>query len=165
VDVKNQSSKAVHEDDKVRKIRVFGHDVSVNRKEFQALSGIRLREARALAKLGMPDGAYYLAGYSVECALKACIAKAALRHEFPDKKKVDGSHTHNLRDLLRLARLEKAWRDRGNRDVTFRDNWDNVLLWTEQSRYQITDAGKARLLVDAVANRNNGVLRWIRLHW
>ena len=68
----------------------------MDRKHLQALSGIRIREARALAKLGMNDGAYYLAGYCVECALKACIAKATLRHEFPDKKRVDLSYTHNL---------------------------------------------------------------------
>ena len=72
----------------------------MNRKELQALSRVRLREARALARLGMNDGAYYLAGYCVECALKACIAKATVRHEFPDKKKADLSHTHNLRDLV-----------------------------------------------------------------
>jgi HEPN domain-containing protein len=58
----------------------------VTRKELEALSRIRLREAEALARLGMSDGAYYLAGYCVECALKACIAKATQRQEFPDKK-------------------------------------------------------------------------------
>jgi HEPN domain-containing protein len=165
VRVKNQSSKAVHHGDRVRKIGFFCHDVSVNRKEFQALSRIRLREARALAKLGMNDGAYYLAGYSVESALKACIAKATRRHDFPDKKKVDGSYTHGLRDLLRVAELEKAWIERAGRDVAFRENWELVLSWTEQSRYQTKDARKAQSLIDAVANRNNGVLRWIRLHW
>jgi HEPN domain-containing protein len=65
----------------------------VNRKDLQNLTRIRLREARALAKLGMNDGAYYLAGYSFECALKACIAKATQRHDFPDKRKADASYT------------------------------------------------------------------------
>ena len=45
------------------------------------------------------DGAYYLAGYAIECALKACIAKATRRYDFPDRKKVDASHTHDLREL------------------------------------------------------------------
>jgi len=48
----------------------------------------------------LTDGAYYLAGYAVECALKACIAKKTQRHEFPDKRRVDASHTHNLIQLL-----------------------------------------------------------------
>jgi hypothetical protein len=51
----------------------------------------------------MADGAYYLAGYAVECALKACIAKETKRYEFPDKKRVDSSYSHNL-DLLVKAR-------------------------------------------------------------
>jgi hypothetical protein len=71
----------------------------VNRKELQSLSRVRLAEAGALLKAGFPDGAYYLAGYSVECALKACIAKQTRLHDSPDKKIVDSSHTHNLRNL------------------------------------------------------------------
>ena len=47
----------------------------VDRKDLQELSKVRLKEATALLKLGLFDGAYYLAGYAVECALKACIAK------------------------------------------------------------------------------------------
>src|SRR5271169_4000408 len=129
------------------------HHHDVDRKDLQLLSRIRIREARALAKLGMHDGAYYLAGYSVECALKACIAKTTQRHEFPDKEKAFNSYTHNLRDLLRVAGLQEAWASRGRRGVTFRDNWEEVLLWSEHSRYRTTDAAHSALLIDAVANR------------
>ena len=59
----------------------------VDRKELQDLSKIRLREAAALLQLGLFDGAFYLAGYAVECGLKACIAKGTRRGEFPDKKR------------------------------------------------------------------------------
>jgi HEPN domain-containing protein len=163
--VKNQSSKAVPQDDSVRKIGVICHDVSVNRKEFQTLSRIRLREARALAELGMHDGAYYLAGYSVECALKACIAKATLRHDFPDKKTVDLSYTHNLRGLLGVAKLEKALVDESNRDPDFRNSWDIVQLWSEHSRYSTHQATSANKFLEAVGNRKHGILRWIKLHW
>lgn len=45
----------------------------MNREDFQRVSEIRLRESRALLAAGFPEGAYYLAGYAVECALKACI--------------------------------------------------------------------------------------------
>ncbi len=38
---------------------------------------------------GYPDGAYYPAGYSVECGLKACIAKGVQRYDFPDKRSVE----------------------------------------------------------------------------
>jgi hypothetical protein len=86
----------------------------------------------------MNDGAYYLAGYSVECALKACIAKATQRHEFPDKKKADLSYTHNLKGLLNVARLEKA---------------------------RLTKPSAMWLFERMVGDRNHGVLRWIKLHW
>jgi hypothetical protein len=69
---------------------------------------VRLREARGLIDLQMYDGAYYLAGYAVECALKTCIAKGTRRHEFPEKQKVISSHTHDLWDLVKLAKLKEA---------------------------------------------------------
>jgi len=53
----------------------------VDRKDLQTLSTIRLKEATALLKAGLFDGSYYLAGYSVECALKACIAPGTQRGE------------------------------------------------------------------------------------
>jgi hypothetical protein len=47
-------------------------------------------------------GRINLAGYAVECGLKACIAGKTQRHEFPDKKIVNASYTHNLRELVKL---------------------------------------------------------------
>jgi hypothetical protein len=113
----------------------------------------------------MNVGAYYLAGYCVECALKACIAKATVRHEFPDKKKVDLSYTHSLRGLLSVAGLQKALVQESRRDAAFRDNWDILQLWSERSRYSASPAATAKKLIEAVGDRNHGILRWIRLHW
>lgn len=45
-----------------------------------------------LLTAGMPEGAYYLAGYAVECALKSCIARRTQEHDFPDKKLANDSH-------------------------------------------------------------------------
>jgi hypothetical protein len=95
---------------------MFGHDVCVSRKELQILSGIRLREARALAKLGMNDGAYYLAGYCIECALKVCIAKLTRRHEFPDKKRANDSYDHSFEKLVNVAGLNQTLREEVQRD-------------------------------------------------
>ncbi len=77
----------------------------MNRINFQELAELRLRESKALLAAGFPEGAYYLAGYVIECALKACIAKRTREHDFPEKKLVNDSHTHNLKDLLRVAEL------------------------------------------------------------
>lgn len=42
----------------------------MNRRDFQELSGVRLKEARALHAKGLWDGAYYLAGYAVELCVE-----------------------------------------------------------------------------------------------
>src|SRR6266496_2158814 len=105
------------------------------RSDFQELSKIRLKEAQALLAAGLCDGAYYLAGYAVECAIKACIAKGTRRYEFPEKRKVEASYSHNLRELVKVADLEDARLQRARMDPYFRKNWDVVQDWSEQSRY------------------------------
>jgi HEPN domain-containing protein len=137
----------------------------VDRKDLHALSRVRLREAKALVGLGLHDGAFYLAGYAVECALKACIAKGTRRHEFPDKEKVDKSYTHSLKALVKLANLEDARREEATRDATFMKNWDLVESWSEQSRYRASRPEQAHALIEAAGNRNHGVLRWIKRYW
>jgi HEPN domain-containing protein len=116
----------------------------LNRTDLQSLARIRLAEARTLLQANRPDGAYYLAGYAIECALKACIAKRTQRHEFPEKKSVDASHTHNLRELVRVANLEVARLEEAKRDPAFRNNWDLVERWSERSRYQRHDFALAQ---------------------
>jgi HEPN domain-containing protein len=121
----------------------------VDRKQFQELSKIRLKEASALLKLGMPDGAYYLAGYAVECALKACISKSTRRYEFPDAEKVRFSYTHDLAQLVRVADLEKARKDQAAKDPEFSDNWERVKFWSEKSRYQKNQPDSAKILFES----------------
>ena len=137
----------------------------VNRRDLQDLSRTRLNEAKALLRMRYPDGAYYLAGYAVECALKACIAKATVRHDFPDKKKVDASHTHSLKELMKLANLEEAWSERIRVDSRFRTSWEIVQSWSEVSRYKKYDLETAKDFIAAVSNRRYGVMAWIKRHW
>ena len=111
------------------------------------------------------DGAYYLAGYAVECAIKACIAKTTNRHDFPEKKKVEASHTHNLRELVRVAGLEQMRASRATSDAEFRRSWEAVQAWSEQSRYERYGKEASAELLDAVSNRRHGVYSWIKLHW
>ena len=47
----------------------------MNKSDFENLANIRIIEAEVLLYSGNYPGEYYLAGYAVECALKACIAK------------------------------------------------------------------------------------------
>jgi hypothetical protein len=81
--------------------------MSQDRTTFQQLAESRLAEARLLLANGLPSGAYYLAGYAVECALKARIAAEFRANEIPDKSRVNSIYTHNLRELLGLAGLKE----------------------------------------------------------
>jgi HEPN domain-containing protein len=67
----------------------------MNRIDFQKVAETRLQESKALLAAGFPEGAYYLAGYAVECALKACIAKRTREHDFPEKESKD-FYIHDL---------------------------------------------------------------------
>lgn len=129
------------------------------------MARIRLSEAKALLSGGYPDGAYYLAGYSVECGLKACIAKDTRRYDFPDKKNVDASHTHDLKKLITVANLESVRPEQATRDPVFRDNWDLVQQWSELSRYRRHNNSLATALVKAVGDAKHGVMPWIKQHW
>jgi HEPN domain-containing protein len=77
----------------------------MTRDDFQQLADVRIAEAKALLDAGFADGAYYLAGYAVECALKACIAKLTNQYDFPPKNARD-YYTHSIKDLVVLAGLK-----------------------------------------------------------
>lgn len=55
----------------------------LNRYDLQRLADLRAAEARLLLDNGYWSGAYYLAGYAVECGLKACIARRVREFDFP----------------------------------------------------------------------------------
>jgi HEPN domain-containing protein len=137
----------------------------MKRIDFQEIAELRLSESKALLAAGLPDGAYYLAGYSVECALKACIAKRTQEHDFPEKKLATESHTHNLKDLLRLAELKTELDAVVNADPEMALALDKVLEWSEISRYQRKTAQETQQLLDAIQDQTGGLLPWIRLYW
>jgi len=60
-----------------------------DQKLLQELAKLRLDEAKLLAREKRFSGAYYLAGYAIECALKALIAAQFRQNEIPDKNLVD----------------------------------------------------------------------------
>lgn len=137
----------------------------MNRTEFQALADVRIDEAGVLLVAGKWDGAYYLAGYAVECALKACIAKLTPADDFPDKDKAARAWTHKLDVLVDVAELEKLRGDEAAANPKFESYWRLVVKWKEDARYKRTAQPEAENLCQAVADPQDGVLRWIRLHW
>lgn len=137
----------------------------MNRSELQSLSRIRMREAKALFQNGHFSGAYYLAGYSLECALKACIARNVQKYEFPDKNRVNDSYTHDPLRLVKTAGLETALNADAAAEQNLATRWALARNWSEQSRYKIVSQRDADALIEALTNARYGVLRWIRQRW
>ena len=67
----------------------------MDRTQFQQLAELRREDAETLLAASRWGAAYYLLGYSIECALKACVAKQFRLHEVPDKKLVNSFYTRS----------------------------------------------------------------------
>ena len=139
----------------------------MNKAELEQLADLRLAEAEALLGLTppMPDAAYYLAGYAVECALKACVAKLTALHDFPDKDFAVKCFTHKAKELVPLANLEGARTAAMAADPALAANWLIVKDWTVESRYERWTVSAATALIDAIRDPTHGVLQWVKGHW
>jgi HEPN domain len=137
----------------------------MNRSDVQRLARARIREARILLQKREYSGAYYLSGYSVECALKACIASKVRRYEFPDRDLAINSYTHNLEKLVGTAGLKQILESQYRANVHFAGNWGTIKDWNEVSRYEVKTRIQARDLYRAITNRHNGIFKWLRQHW
>src|ERR1700752_4652804 len=106
----------------------------MNRTDLQNLAEERLEDAQILLASNRFGGAYYVVGYAVEFALKACIAKLTRPEDFYDKALAGKIFTHKLELLANYARLDM--KQLGNADPGFAANWAQVKDWDEESRYK-----------------------------
>lgn len=139
----------------------------MNRAAWQLLAEERIAEAKALLARQFWSGAYYLAGYSVECGLKSCVLARVDADGiiFREKKFSERCWTHDLIELVKLAALDAARdADAAVNPVRFQ-NWIVVQNWSEESRYVRQARADAEQLVNAIDDQINGVLPWIRAHW
>jgi HEPN domain-containing protein len=143
----------------------------MNRIDFQQLAELRLKEANALLAAGFQEGAYYLAGYAVECALKACIARKTREFDFPEKKRVNDSHTHDLEKLLILAGLSEDLRLEFAAKPDMEMFWGIVRDWSEESRYEMIQGSDeerflfASQMIHAIECQYGGIMQWIKQRW
>ena len=122
----------------------------MNRDDFQKLAEIRFNDAEVLIENRQFDGAYYLSGYVIECALKAFIAKKTREYDFPpNSRTVQNIYTHNLTTLVGEAGLMV-------KGSVVEISWAVVKDWSEQHRYQIHTELEARDLYAAVADPQEG---------
>lgn len=135
----------------------------MNKHELEILSSIRIEEAAVLLKAECYHGAYYLAGYALECILKACIAKQVKQFDFPDKKLANDSYTHDLTKLLITAGLKQELMRQESKDINFKLNWSVANKWSEESRYDHSiQRQDARDLFEAITENESGVLAWLK---
>lgn len=119
-----------------------------------------------LLKSGYYQGAYYLAGYAVECAFKACVAGLVKEDVIPDKKFVNDSYTHNFDRLLSVSGLEPDLNAKKEKNEQFDRYWSFLKDWSAEDRYEVDiDEQSARDLLEAVGDHDNGILKWLKEKW
>lgn len=136
------------------------------RAEFQDLAERRLSEAKVLLDAGEWSGGYYLAGYAVELALKACIIKLLMATDaFPDKEFSKNCYTHSLEKLVGLAGLTGPFAAAWDSNPTLLANWAQTRDWSEEKRYHQVTQLEAETLYAAISDNTHGVLTWIKTLW
>jgi HEPN domain-containing protein len=136
----------------------------MTRADFQALANERINDADALLNAGRFSGAYYNAGFAVECALKACVARNTRQFDFPlhpDEARKTWSH-----DLNRLLEFSGLSAHLASQPDSLISNWNSVKRWQNDSRYNsgIAEA-EAQQMYLRVTDATDGVLPWLRTLW
>ena len=139
----------------------------MNRAELQQLSTERIEDARALLVASRWAGAYYLAGYSLECALKSSVLAYIERTGiiFEDKKYAEKCWTHDLEDLVRQAGLAVERDKAAGINPNLGQNWLIAKDWSESSRYRMSTQLQAEKLFTAINDNTDGVLQWVKNFW
>lgn len=147
------------------------------RSELQKLSQQRVDEARILLSSNRPDAAFYLAGYGIECALKAAVCRTLDQGDFyqPDRGNKAARYvqdrifrefkTHNYSDLLVLSGLSAKLDTVRLTNPVVESAWVLIegMKWSEQARYQLGTKSAVNVynFVEAVET----IIRWISNFW
>lgn len=125
----------------------------------------RISESRALFRARQYSGAYYLAGYAVECSLKAAICKQFRHHTLPELKTVKNTFQHDPQNLLKHSNLADAFDQARRNDPDLGANWATIILWSEASRYVKQSRVNARDLIRAVDDGPSSFMQWMSTQW
>lgn len=144
--------------------------------EIRLLVRLRLDEAQVLVTNGYADGAFYLAGYGIELALKAKIAERLGLPWLFDEKGTNPADqftglgdlrrllkTHNLFLLLAVSGLKPAYDQKRQTESEFLKYKQLIETWNEGLRYQLPEPVNN---VDMQSSLNfltapTGLLQWI----
>ena len=107
-----------------------------------------------------------MAGYAIECALKAVICKKTNAGDWPpEPRTVNEMYSHDIEKLIKLADLEVHLKAEIKTNSAFAGNLGTVKEWSERSRYQLYNLKEAQDLITAISDAENGVLPWIQQYW
>ena len=137
----------------------------LTKSDLQTLAQLRFDDAALLLQANRCSSAYYLAGYSVELALKACISTLFQTDTIPDKAFVNAIYVHRLESLLNTSGLRADFDRDARTNPQLAAHWAIACNWTEESRYALWDPISAASLLTAIGDPTNGVLPWVKTHW
>lgn len=133
--------------------------------ELQNMAEAKLADGIFLLENNRASNAYYLGGYAIELALKACIAKQMEAGVIPDKQLILDTYTHNYMKLIGVAGLATELGEKKKNDRQFSANWTIVEQWNPEARYEVTDRSITQYFLNAVSDREFGVFAWIKSYW
>jgi HEPN domain len=150
--------------------------------EIKEIASKRLEEAKVLHRNKLFDGAFYLAGYSVELMLKAKICENwGITNLFNFDEKDFGSKkhnenisiirrfvgTHSLTILLIISGLKlKFDNEKANNKILLKANSLIIEKWSEQVRYLPngnSNPNEVKYLIDLLKHKK-GLLKWIEIN-
>lgn len=137
----------------------------LSKNDLKTLSQARLDDAIILYHAGKSSSAYYLAGYSIEMAIKVCISNLFQAGVIPDKSLVIATYSHDLEKLMNTAGLKLALQEKLKEDSQFAAYWGIVCQWSERSRYTLTDQIATTHLLKSIQDPEHGVLQWLKQQW
>ena len=140
----------------------------MNRADWQQLAEERMEDAAILLANDRWPAAYYLAGYAVECGLKACILAYVEQNPdviFRERRFSERCWTHDIDALVSIANLDAVRVAEAMANPLFDNNWNTAKDWREADRYNGRNEVEARGLYAAISDPTNGVMQWIRKHW
>src|SRR4051794_27502147 len=83
--------------------------VFVNQAELRQMEVERIRDAKALLDAKRWEFAYYAAGYSIECALKACVLLRMIVSGWifkEETKRIDDCRVHDYMALIEISEIK-----------------------------------------------------------
>lgn len=133
--------------------------------DLQRMADRNIASALILFDASNWSNSYYLAGYSIEMALKSLISRKFFADDIPNKNFVRDTYTHEFKVLIGLAGLKHEFDIAVKKESKLGSNWSICTEWTPECRYQEKNETEARELLNAIRHDTDGVLPWIKTYW